>query len=237
MLRRSTLILALFVAIFVYVAPLAVAQSVGASLNGQVTDSTGAAIPGATVTATNLGTGLKVTAVSSGEGSYRIAPLPPGAYSLSVQVTGFEAYLQQGITINVDTPATQNVSLKAGNVQDTVSVTADAQLLNTTNGSLGQTVDATAVSELPLNGRSPASLVLLAPGMTPGGNTYSQTGFSFPSSSEPSVSANGGTQGSTYFLLDGVPNMDTYLGLPAPFPNALSPTTSMLFTDSPLVRS
>ena len=234
MLQRSTFILSLLAAGFCYVpvTPRVVAQSVGASLNGQVTDTTGAAISGATVTATNLGTGLKVTATSSGEGSYRIAPLPPGAYSLSVQVAGFEAYLQQGITINVDTPATQNVSLKAGNVQDTVSVTADAQLLNTTNGSLGQTIDATAVSELPLNGRSPASLVLLAPGMTPGGNTYSQTGFSFPSSSEPSVSANGGTQGSTYFLLDGVPNMDTYLGLPAPFPNADSTQEFRVITNN-----
>jgi Carboxypeptidase regulatory-like domain len=220
MLRRSTLFLSLFLTVSGYIAPLAFAQSVGASLNGQVTDPTGAAIPGATVTATNLGTGLKVTATSSDQGSYRIAPLPPGAYSLSVQVTGFEAYLQQGITINVDTPATQNVTLKTGNIHETVTVTADVELLNTTNGSLGQTIDATAVTQLPLNGRSPATLVLLAPGMTPGGNTYSQTGFSFPSSSEPSVSANGGTQGSTYFLLDGVPNMDTYLGLPAPFPNA-----------------
>ncbi|RRA49133.1 carboxypeptidase-like regulatory domain-containing protein [Acidipila sp. EB88] len=220
MLRGHTFYLALSLAVPGSMAPLAFAQSVGASLTGQVTDPSGAAIPGATVTATNLGTGLKVTATSSDQGSYRIAPLPPGAYSLSVQVSGFETYLQQGITINVDTPATQNVSLKTGNVQETVTVTADAELLNTTNGSLGQTIDATAVTQLPLNGRSPASLVLLAPGMTPGGNTYSQTGFSFPSSSEPSVSANGGTQGSTYFLLDGVPNMDTYLGLPAPFPNA-----------------
>ena len=157
-LRRSTLFLTLFAAVFGCVAPLAFAQSVGASLNGQVTDSTGAAIPGATITATNLGTGLKVTATSSDQGSYRIAPLPPGAYSLSVQEAGFEAYLQQGITINVDTPATQNVILKAGNVQDTVNVTADAQLLNTTNGSLGQTIDATAVSQLPLNAALPQRL-------------------------------------------------------------------------------
>jgi len=195
-------------------------QTLGASLNGQVTDPTGAAIPGAIVTATNTGTGLKVTATSSGEGVYRLAPLPPGTYALSVHESGFQTYLQQGITINVDTPATQNVTLQTGNVQQTVTVTANAELLNTTSGSLGQTIDQTSVTELPLNGRSPASLVYLAPGMTSGGNDYNQTGFSFPSSTEPSVSANGGTQGSTYFLLDGVPNMDTYLGLPAPFPNA-----------------
>ena len=220
MLRGSTLFLGLSLAVPGYLAPSLSAQSVGASLNGQVIDPSGAAIPSATVTATNVGTGLKVSATSTGDGSYRIAPLPPGSYTLSVQANGFQTYLQQGITINVDTPATQNISLKTGNVEETVTVTANAELLNTTSGSLGQTIDSTAVTQLPLNGRSPATLVYLAPGMTPGGNTYSQTGFSFPSSSEPSVSANGGTQGSTYFLLDGVPNMDTYLGLPAPFPNA-----------------
>ncbi len=220
MLRRSTLFLGLSLVPIGGFVHAGYAQSVGASLNGQITDPSGAAITGATVTATNVDTGLKVTAVSAGQGTYRVAPLPPGKYSLSVQATGFEAYVQQGITINVDTPATQNVSMTTGNVQETVTVTANAELLNTTNGSLGQTIDSTAVTQLPLNGRSPATLVYLAPGMTPGGNTYSQTGFSFPSSSEPSVSANGGTQGSTYFLLDGVPNMDTYLGLPAPFPNA-----------------
>ena len=217
--RRSGVLVPI-VAAMCCVAPRAGAQAVGASLNGQVVDASGAAISGATVTATDVGTGLKVNATSSDTGVYRVAPLPPGTYSLSVQANGFSNYLQNGITINVDTPATQNVTLQPGDVQETVSVTANAELLNTTSGSLGQTIDATAVTQLPLNGRSPATLVFLAPGMTSGGNTYNQTGFSFPSSTEPSVSANGGVQGSTYFLLDGVPNMDTYLGLPAPFPNA-----------------
>ncbi|MBB6143172.1 hypothetical protein HNQ77_001116 [Silvibacterium bohemicum] len=198
--------------------PSAFGQAVGASLNGQITDQTSAAIPGAVVTAKNVDTGLTLSATSTGQGTYRIAPLPPGNYQLSVQATGFEGYVQKGIVITVDTPATQDVALKTGDVQQTVTVTANAELLNTTSGSLGQTIDSTSVSQLPLNGRSPSTLVYLAPGMTAGGNTYNQTGFSFPT--ETPVSANGGNQGSTYFLLDGVPNMDTYLGLPAPFPNA-----------------
>jgi hypothetical protein len=197
---------------------LALGQAVGASLNGQITDPTGAAIPGAAITVKNVDTGLTLTATSTGLGTYRIAPLPPGHYSLSVQANGFQGYVQQGIVITVDTPATQDVALKTGDVQQTVTVTSNAELLNTTSGSLGQTIDSTSVSQLPLNGRSPSTLVYLAPGMTSGGNTYNQTGFSFPT--ETPVSANGGNQGSTYFLLDGVPNMDTYLGLPAPFPNA-----------------
>ncbi|GGH17267.1 carboxypeptidase regulatory-like domain-containing protein [Silvibacterium dinghuense] len=216
--RRDSLLALLICVLMLGMAAPALAQAVGASLNGQIVDPTGAAIPGATVTVKNTGTGLTLTSKSSEVGTYRVAPLPPGDYTLSVQASGFQSYLQQGITITVDTPATQNVTLKTGDVQQTVTVTANAELLNTTSGSLGQTIDSTSVSQLPLNGRSPSTLVYLAPGMTSGGNTYSQTGFSFPT--ETTVSANGGTQGSTYFLLDGVPNMDTYLGLPAPFPNA-----------------
>ena len=211
-------IVVVVLAVFCCVAPLASGQAIGASLNGLVTDPAGATIPGATVTVKNVDTGLAQTATSSDLGAYRIAPLPPGRYSLTVQMQGFQSYLQQGIIISVDTASTQNVALKAGNVQQTVTVTANAELLNTTNGSLGQTISETEVTQLPLNGRQPSTLVYLAPGMTSGGNNYNQTGFSFPDAT--TVSANGGTQGSTYFLLDGVPNMDTYIGLPAPFPNA-----------------
>lgn len=198
--------------------PQALAQAVGASLNGQVTDSTGAAIPNATITLRNTGTGLTLTAISDGQGAYRIAPVPPGAYDLTIQTNGFQRYVQHGIVIAVATASTQNVSLKAGSVQQTVTVTANAELLNTTSGSLGTTINSTEITQLPLLNRMPSGLVLLSPGMTNGGNSYNQTGFSFPD--EESVSANGGNQGSTYFLLDGVPNMDNYLGLPAPFPNS-----------------
>lgn len=219
-LRGKSMLLAIVLMVLGCSASLTFGQAVGASLNGQVTDPSGAAVSGAAVVLKNTDTGLSLTATSSGDGVYRLAPLPPGKYELTVTANGFQTYQQQGIVINVDTPATQNVSLQTGNVQQTVTVTANAELLNTTSGSLGTTINSTAVTQLPLNGRSPATLVYLAPGMTSGGNNYNQTGFSFPSSTEPSVSANGGDQGSTYFLLDGVPNMDTYLGLPAPFPNA-----------------
>ncbi len=216
-LYRRTVIAAVL-AVICCIAPRIFAQAVGASLNGQVTDSTGAAIPGATITAKNVDTGLAQTVTSSGQGLYRIAPLPLGRYDITVKATGFQTYLQQGIIITVDTASTQNVTLNAGSVQQTVTVSSNAELLNTTNGSLGQTINETEVSQLPLNGRQPSTLVYLAPGMTSGGNTYNQTGFSFPDATP--VSANGGNQGSAYFLLDGVPNMDTYIGLPAPFPNA-----------------
>jgi hypothetical protein len=197
-------------------------QGTSASLTGQITDSSGAVVPGATVTATNTDTSLEQTATSNGEGIYLIAPLPPGHYKLTVEGRGFERYVQSGIELSVNVNSTQNIVLKTGSVQDTVTVFENAELINTTTPELGTTVNEAAITQLPLNGRDPSSLVFLAPGTTSvlagGGQPGIQAGFSFPT--ETGASANGGRQGSTEYYLDGVPNMDNYMGLTAPFPNA-----------------
>lgn len=216
-------------AMFFLVATLAFSQGTSASLTGQVTDSSGAAVTGANVTITNTGTNLIQRATSNAEGVYLIAPLPPGSYTLVVEEKGFERYVQNGIVLTANLAATQNVTLKAGSVSEKVEVTADAELINTTTAELGTSVNQFAVTQLPLNGRDPSSLVLLAPGTTSvtvpggsgggmGGQPGVQSGFSFPT--ETGASANGGRQGSAYYLLDGVPNMDNYMQLTAPFPNA-----------------
>jgi hypothetical protein len=202
-------------------------QGTSASLTGQITDSTGAVVPGATVTARDTGTNLVQTTTSNGEGIYLISPLRPGHYSLTVENKGFERYIQNGIELFANIAATQNVTLKTGSVQETVTVVENAELINTTTPELGTTVNEAAVSQLPLNGRDPSSLVFLAPGTVSvvasggsgmGGQPGVQAGFSFPT--ETGASANGGRQGSTEYLLDGIPNMDNYMGITAPFPNS-----------------
>lgn len=202
--------------------PSALAQGTSASLTGQVTDSSGAVVVGATVTARDADTNYIQTAISDGEGIYLITPLRPGHYTLAVEAKGFERYLQSGIVLSANVAATQNVVLKPGSIQETITVTENTEVINTTTPELGTSVNEAAVTELPLNGRDPSSLVLLAPGTTSvlmgGGQPGIQSGFSFPT--ETGASANGGRQGSTYYLLDGVPNMDNYMGLTAPFPNA-----------------
>jgi|ERR1035441_3733263 hypothetical protein len=210
-----------------YGGTLAFGQGTSASLTGQITDATGAAVTGATVTAKNTGTNLAHTTTSNAVGVYTIAPLPPGNYTLTVEAKGFARYVQQGIVLGVDISATQDVSLKTGSTQETVTVIENAELINTTTAELGTTVNEAAISQLPLNGRDPSSLVFLAPGTTnviggtgggQGGQPGIQSGFSFPT--ETGASADGGRQGSTYYLLDGVPHMDNYLLITAPFPNA-----------------
>ena len=201
---------------------LAHGQGTSASLTGQVTDPAGAAVAGATVTATNAGTGLTLTVKTDNVGSYSLRPLPIGNYTLAIDAAGFDRYLQTGIELTANLAATQDVHLKVGaGKAESIQVTADAELINTTSAELGTTVGEAAISELPLNGRDPSSLVLLAPGtanvMQRGGEGI-QSGFSLPT--ETGASSGGGRQGSTYYMLDGVSNMDNYNDLTAPFPNA-----------------
>jgi len=208
---------------------LAFGQGTSASLTGQIIDATGAAVTNATVTVKNTSTSLTLTTTSDKVGVYTITPLPPGNYTLTVAAQGFARYVQQGVVLGVDISATQDVYLKTGSTQETVTVTEQAELINTTTAELGTTVNEAEITQLPLNGRDPSSLVLLAPGVTSvtapggqgggmGGQPGVQTGFSFPT--ETGASASGGRQGSTYYLLDGVPHMDNYTLLDAPFPNA-----------------
>ena len=218
---RSFQTRALLVLAAVSIVPPAFAQTTNARLSGTVRDSEGAVIPEATLTVTNVDTNQVQTIQSSSAGEFAIPSLAPGRYSVSVEHTGFQKSVQSGVSLTVSQDATLNIVLNPGNVTETVNVDAGAELINTTTAEISTVVDEHAVSQLPLNGRDPSSLVFLSPGVTNVLNTGGgalQGGFAFPT--ETGGSANGGRQGSTYYLLDGVPNMDTYLLLAAPFPNA-----------------
>ena len=201
--------------------PMLHAQTTNARLNGVVHDIDGAAIPDATLTITNVDTNQVLVLKSGPDGEYANPSLLPGRYRITIEHAGFQKSEQNNVVLTVSQNATLNVTLNVGNVSETVSVSAGAQLINTTTAEISNVVDEHAVSQLPLNGRDPSSLVFLSPGVTNVLNTGGgalQGGFAFPT--ETGGSANGGRQGSTYYLLDGVPNMDTYLLLAAPFPNA-----------------
>ncbi len=201
--------------------PTAYAQTTSATLTGTIKDATGAAIPGAHLVLHNEGTSADRQIDSNGNGEYTLTSLPPGDYTLNVTRDGFSSYQQKGIVLTVSEQATANVTLPVGTSSNTITVTANASVIDTTTAEISNIVNERAISQLPLNGRDPSSLVLLSPGTTNVLNTgggYLQSGFSFPT--ETGASADGGRQGSTYYLLDGVPNVDAYLGLAAPFPNA-----------------
>ena len=198
----------------------AVAQDTAAQLAGTVMDPTGGVIAGAQLSITNDETGLARQAISNATGGYGFRELPPGIYTLSVNAQGFASFVQKGIQLTVEQHATLPVSLKVGASSDTVTVTGGAELINATTAELGQVIGQEEVSELPLNGRDPSTLVNLSAGTT--NELFSQASTLTGSNSfstENGASVGGQRQGSAWYLLDGVPNMDTYDLLASPFPD------------------
>jgi len=143
---------------------LAMSQLPTGTILSAVKDSSGAVIPGASITAKNVETGLTRTGVSAEDGSYRLSALPVGGYEVRVELAGFRREVRSGLTLTVSQEAVVNFTLQAGAVDQTVVVTEDAPLVNTTSGAQGGLVDERKVAELPLNGRNFIDLTLLQPG-------------------------------------------------------------------------
>src|SRR5881296_3559593 len=137
---------------------------VAASVSGRVEDSTGAAVPGANVTVTSAETGAARTLRSDETGSYRVLSLAVGRYEVKAEAAGFKSALQTGINLNVGEAAVVNLRLEVGAIQDEVTVTGEAPLVNTTTASVSGLVGEREVKDLPLNGRSFDNLITLNPG-------------------------------------------------------------------------
>src|SRR5437867_96346 len=137
---------------------------VTASISGRVEDSSGAAVPGAAVTATNLETGATRTATTGEAGTYRVLSLPVGRYEVRGELPGFKAALQTGVNLAVGEEAVVNLKLEVGAPQELVTVTGEAPLVNTTTASVSGVVGEREVKDLPLNGRSFDNLITLNPG-------------------------------------------------------------------------
>lgn len=195
-------------------------QVTNARLGGTITDLTGAVVSGAKVTVKNIGTNLVETTTADSSGAYQFPLLPPGAYSLEVEATGFETYQQNGIVLTVSQLATLNPALKPGRATETVTVSGGTLQIDTTSSQIGQTVSQQEITDLPLNGRNPASLVFLAPGTTNEFFSQASTPVGEGFNTESSASSGGGRQGSDWYLLDGVSNNDMFGLEAAPFPNA-----------------
>ena len=134
-----------------------------ATLTGSISDSTGGVLPGVTVVAVNQATGNRFETVTDERGAYRI-PARVGAYEITAQLQGFTTVTRSGITLLAGQTASVDMQLAPSTVQETVTVTAEAPLINVTTSSLGGNVDPRQVQELPVNGRNWMQLAVLAPG-------------------------------------------------------------------------
>src|SRR5712664_4187450 len=129
------------------------AQAVGASLSGLVTDERGGPVPGATVSIKNVGTGVVREVSTNGDGFYSAPNLLPGTYEVRVTAPGFQTLVQKEINLTVGAQQALNLSLKVGQLNQTVEVSAALPSVQTTTSTISATVDSTTVRELPLNGR------------------------------------------------------------------------------------
>jgi hypothetical protein len=147
-------------------ATTAFAQTGTSNITGSVTDSTGAVVPGATVTAKNEATGVTSTQTTTDSGVYAFSALPVGNYTITVEKQGFKTLLKTSNVLEVGTPLKVDVVLEVGSVEEKVTVVGGAEQLNSTNATIGNVVEQKAIEKLPLNGRNPLTLLLLEPGVT-----------------------------------------------------------------------
>ena len=203
--------------------PAALAQLAGTgTIQGTISDPSGAVVPGAQVTVTGTATSAKHQTVSSGGGVFSFPNLPIGTYNLSVTASGFKAYTQSGIVLEVGSNIGINVNLSVGAANQEVHVQANGIALQTQDTSFKQTIDQKEVNELPLNGRQMTDLIVLSGGAAsaPGNDMVGSKNFF----SSKSISVAGGMGNQTDYRLDGADNNDymTNVNLPFPFPDAVN---------------
>ncbi|MFH1574606.1 MAG: TonB-dependent receptor, partial [Acidobacteriota bacterium] len=203
--KRTLILLSIFL---IGLAPCLMAQKGASRLEGTVKDSTGGVVPGASVIATNVDTGVAREVFSSESGNYIFPTLPPGTYNVAVELTGFKRAVAENVKLDVAATVVQNLVLEVGELSETVTVTAaGAAPIQTTTSDIADTVQGQTIISLPLNGRNPLELVQLnagipgnrgmserSSGADPAGNDDNQAG----------LGANGARAVNNAVYLDGV---------------------------------
>lgn len=219
MFRHRAALVAPAVWLVLATAPAA-AQTQNAQINGSILDQAGAAVPGATVTVTNVETQVVRTVNSTATGNYVVANLTPGRYKVEVTQGGFQKTVSQPFDLDVNQTTTLDLSLEVGSVSESVQVSAEATQVDATNAQMGTVITQEKIMDLPLNARNFTQLLTLTPGATPvsvaqnsGGAQVQKAGnFVFPA-------INGQSNRSNSFTLDGVYNNAPFMNTYAIAPN------------------
>lgn len=181
-------------------------QTNKSGISGTVTDSKGSVILGATVTVTNVGTNQTKTLTTSDEGNFSVNSLEPVIYTVKVESPSFKETTVQNVKVDTASTATVNVMLEAGGIGESVTIEADAPLINTENGTTGQTITERQLRELPLSNRSVLDLASTVPNVS--GDAGSEDAEVTSGQPVPgfNLNVNGGRSGGTNLLADGVNN-------------------------------
>src|SRR5882762_8155013 len=174
-----------------------------ASIKGTVTDASGGAISGAKVTVKGAGSGIERTVMTNTNGDYEIAALPPGSYSVQVEIQGFQSQVAPSVVLAVSQNSVQNFGLQVASANVVVTVEATQPVIDSTTMTVGQVIDKNVVQEIPLNGRHFVDLALLVPGTV----TPPQSGFlTAPLRGQGSFSFNtaGNREDTVNFMVNGI---------------------------------
>jgi Carboxypeptidase regulatory-like domain len=191
----------LLAAVAVLAAPVAAAaqaQAANGNIEGSVHDTTGAALPGVTVTVTNMDTGSSRTSMTNADGVYRAVLLPLGRYKVVAELQGFKTFEQQGVTLSAGQMALIHIELEVGAVTETVTVTSESPVAQPGKIDLGRTIGETEIRNLPLVSRNPYNFAFLQANVT---------GFENNEFGVPRINANG-TQMRTNYQIDGNTNTE-----------------------------
>src|SRR5271157_380736 len=205
--------------------------SISASISGTVSDTSGAALVGASVRATNVETGITHTQQTNGQGYYSFQELPLGHYTIDVELKGFKSFRQTGLVLDVNAALTVDVTLQVGQVTEKMTVEASALHVETANTQMGEVIGGHEMTEVPLVTRSYTDLLALQPGVvseTSGisgayAGQYQSAGFALPavsgSESSGALSVNGMRETSNGFILNGATVQESGFGGTAVIPN------------------
>jgi hypothetical protein len=200
---RRLLILAALGLLAVGVWP-ALAQQGQSSLQGRILDTSGAALPGVTVVVTHQGSGMFRQVVSNADGSYFVTGLVPGPYRVAAELIGFRKYERPDVLLQIGTTATLEITLEVGGLEENVTVTGQAPLIDVTSTQVASNIDEAELAALPILNRNWLFAVALAPGI--------QVQSSTASFACESLIVGGGSNRSGNFAVDGGGNNDDYLG-------------------------
>ena len=207
---RKAAVLAAIVAIaFAFAAPHASAQALYGAIVGTINDQSGAPVPGATVTVTNAGTGLKVDAATDADGNYTFQNLQPGTYELKAALQGFRELKRTGVRVSAGNPIRQDLKLEVGTLAEAVTVTAESTLLQTEKADLHTELTSKELTNLPLNAyRNYQALLNLVPGATPA--QFQNAEIDTPGRAL-TTTVNGTARNNNAFRIDGAVSVNVWL--------------------------
>jgi hypothetical protein len=191
-------------ALFMFGTTAAAAQDFRGAITGRITDNSNAVLPGTTITATNVATNVATTTTANADGVYNLLYLPPGKYIVAIELQGFKKQVREGIEVRVGDRLTIDARLDVGQLEESITVTAEAILLERSSASAGQVIDERRIALMPLSDGNPFVLSRLVPGVAYTGDLK----FSRPFDNAGTSSINAdGSSGGNEFTLDGSPNM------------------------------